>query len=59
VATALRDQSGPLGEVLSWVLTYERGRFECLEPAPAADAMLRDAYLVALRFAEEAETAAV
>jgi EAL and modified HD-GYP domain-containing signal transduction protein len=59
VATALRDQSGPLGEVLSWVLTYERGRFECLEPAPQADAMLRDAYLVALRFAEEAETTAV
>jgi EAL and modified HD-GYP domain-containing signal transduction protein len=57
VATALRDQSGPLGEVLSWVLTYERGRVECLEPAPEADAMLRDAYLVALRFAEEAETA--
>jgi c-di-GMP phosphodiesterase len=59
VAGALRDQSGPLGEVLSWVLTYERGRFECLEPAPEADAMLRDAYLVALRFAEEANTAAV
>ncbi|MDP9250726.1 MAG: HDOD domain-containing protein [Chloroflexota bacterium] len=59
VAGALRDQSGPLGEVLSWVLTYERGRFECLEPAPEADAMLRDAYLVALRFAEEAETASV
>jgi EAL and modified HD-GYP domain-containing signal transduction protein len=59
VAAALRDRSGPLGEVLSWVLTYERGRFECLEPAPKADAMLRDAYLVALRFAEEAETASV
>jgi len=59
VAAALRDQSGPLGEVLSWVLTYERGRFECLEPAPQADAMLRDAYLVALRFAEEANTAAI
>jgi hypothetical protein len=37
------------------VLTYERGRFECLQPAPEADAMLRDAYLVALRFAEEAD----
>jgi EAL and modified HD-GYP domain-containing signal transduction protein len=59
VAGALRDHSGPLGEVLSWVLTYERGRFDCLEPAPEADAMLRDAYLVALRFAEEANTAAV
>jgi EAL and modified HD-GYP domain-containing signal transduction protein len=55
VAAALRDQSGPLGEVLSWVLTYERGRFECLQPAPEADGMLRDAYLVALRFAEEAD----
>ncbi len=59
VSAALRDQSGPLGEVLSWVLTYERGRFECLEPAPEADAMLRDAYLVALRFAEESEVASV
>jgi hypothetical protein len=45
--------------VLSWVLTYERGRFECLEPAGEADAMLRDAYVVALRFAEEAEVTSV
>jgi EAL and modified HD-GYP domain-containing signal transduction protein len=59
VGAALRDCSGPLGEVLSWVLTYERGRFECLEPAAEADAMLRDAYLVALRFAEEAQAASV
>jgi EAL and modified HD-GYP domain-containing signal transduction protein len=56
VSAALLDRSGPLGEVLSWVLTYERGRFECLEPAPEADTMLRDAYLVALRFADEAES---
>jgi len=56
VAAALLDQSGPLGEVLSWVLTYERGHFECLAPAPQADLMLRDAYLVALRFADEADT---
>jgi c-di-GMP phosphodiesterase len=55
VSAALLDQSGPLGEVLAWVLTYERGRFECLAPAPQADAMLRDAYVVALRFADEAE----
>jgi c-di-GMP-related signal transduction protein len=46
VSAALLDQSGPLGEVLAWVLTYERGRFECLAPAPQADAMLRDAYVV-------------
>jgi c-di-GMP phosphodiesterase len=55
VAAALLDQSGPLGEVLSWVLTYERGHFECLAPSPQADRMLRDAYLVALRFADEAD----
>jgi EAL and modified HD-GYP domain-containing signal transduction protein len=55
VSAALLDRSGPLGEVLAWVLTYERGHFECLEPAPHADAMLRDAYVVALRFADEAD----
>jgi EAL and modified HD-GYP domain-containing signal transduction protein len=59
VAAALLDQSGPLGEVLSWVLTYERGHFECLTPSPQADLMLRDAYLVALRFADEADTGAL
>ncbi len=55
VAAALLDQSGPMGEVLGWVLTYERARFECLTPAPQADAMLRDAYVVALRFADQTE----
>ena len=59
VSAALLDQSGPLGEVLSWVLTYERGHFECLAPSPEADLMLRDAYLVALRFADEADTGTV
>jgi hypothetical protein len=29
-----------------------------LTPSPRADAVLRDAYVVALRFADEAETAA-
>jgi EAL and modified HD-GYP domain-containing signal transduction protein len=57
VADALLDQAGPLGEVLGWVLTYERAHFECLTPSPQADAMLRDAYVVALRFADEAEDA--
>jgi len=55
VAAALLDHSGPLGEVLAWVLTYERAHFECLAPSPQADAMLRDAYVVALRFADQAE----
>jgi EAL and modified HD-GYP domain-containing signal transduction protein len=59
VTEALHDQTGPLGEVLSWVLTYERGHFDCLAPSPAADAMLRDAYLVALRFAEGADSTAL
>ena len=40
------------------MLAYERGHFECLTPSPPADAMLRDAYVVALRFADEAESSA-
>jgi c-di-GMP phosphodiesterase len=59
VAAALLDRSGPLGEVLSWVLTYERGHFECLTPSPQADVVLRDAYVVALRFADEADTGSI
>jgi c-di-GMP phosphodiesterase len=58
VSDALLERSGHLGEVLDWVLTYERGRFECLTPSPRADAVLRDAYVVALRFADEAESSA-
>ena len=58
VSDALLAGSGHLGEVLDWVLTYERGHFERLAPSPRADAVLRDAYVVALRFADEAETAA-
>ena len=58
VSDALLGGSGRLGEVLDWVLAYERGDFECLTPSPRADAMLRDAYVVALRFADEAEPAA-
>lgn len=34
---------------------YERGEFDALgEPVPAADRILRDAYVRALRFADEA-----
>jgi hypothetical protein len=44
--------------MLDWVLAYERGHFECLTPSPRADAVLRDAYVVALRFADEAESSA-
>jgi hypothetical protein len=40
------------------VLAYERGHFECLTPSPRADAVLRDAYVVALRFADEAQASA-
>jgi c-di-GMP-related signal transduction protein len=58
VSDALLGRSGHLGEVLDWVLTYERGRFECLTPSPRADVVLRDAYVVALRFADEAEASA-
>jgi EAL and modified HD-GYP domain-containing signal transduction protein len=56
VSEALLERSGHLGEVLDWVLAYERGQFECLTPSPRADAVLRDAYVVALRFADEAES---
>ena len=58
VSDALLERSGHLSEVLDWVLAYERGDFECLTPSPRADAVLRDAYVVALRFADEAESAA-
>jgi len=58
VSDALLAGSGHLGEVLDWVLTYERGHFERLAPSPRADAVLRDAYVVALRFADEAESTA-
>jgi len=58
VSEALLERSGHLSEVLDWVLAYERGHFECLTPSPRADAVLRDAYVVALRFADEAESSA-
>ena len=46
---------GLLGELLTWVLTYERGRFESLAGgSPAADVILRDAYLEAVRWADAA-----
>ncbi len=56
VSDALLGRSGHLSEVLDWVLAYERGHFERLTPSPRADAVLRDAYVVALRFADEAGT---
>jgi EAL and modified HD-GYP domain-containing signal transduction protein len=58
VSEALLERSGHLSEVLDWVLAYERGHFERLTPSPRADAVLRDAYVVALRFADEAEASA-
>jgi c-di-GMP-related signal transduction protein len=55
VALALLKRAGPMGEVLEWVTAYERGEFDALgEPVPAADRILRDAYVRALRFADEA-----
>ena len=58
VSDALLQRSGHLSDVLDWVLAYERGHFACLTPSPRADAVLRDAYVVALRFADEAESSA-
>jgi EAL and modified HD-GYP domain-containing signal transduction protein len=54
VSAALRDRSGPIGEVLSWVTAYERGRFDGFAQSLGRDTLLRDAYVVALRFADEA-----
>ncbi|HYX86488.1 MAG TPA: HDOD domain-containing protein [Gaiellales bacterium] len=51
---ALLEREGPLGEVLDWVTAYERGEFAALgEPVPSADRILRDAYVAALRYADE------
>jgi EAL and modified HD-GYP domain-containing signal transduction protein len=55
VSLALLRRVGPMGEVLEWVTAYERGEFEALgEPVAAADRILRDAYVRALRFADDA-----
>jgi c-di-GMP phosphodiesterase len=54
VSDALRGRTGPLGEVLSWVIAYERGEFHRFAPALGHDTLLRDSYVVALRFADEA-----
>jgi len=56
VSDALRDHSGPLGEVLSWVIAYERGQFDAFTASLGRDTLLRDTYVVALRFADEAGT---
>jgi c-di-GMP phosphodiesterase len=54
VAEALLDRTGVLGEVLEWVVAYERGEFGLLgEPVPGADRVMRDSYVAALRFADE------
>jgi EAL and modified HD-GYP domain-containing signal transduction protein len=46
VSQALLTGEGLLGELLTWVLTYERGRFESLAGgSPAGDVILRDADL--------------
>ena len=58
VSNALLAGEGLLRELLSWVITYERGDFGSLDSgSPAADAILRDAYLEAMRWADEATVA--
>ena len=55
VSQALLTGDGLLGELLTWVMTYERGRFDSLGGgSPAADVILRDAYLEAVRWADDA-----
>jgi EAL and modified HD-GYP domain-containing signal transduction protein len=59
VGAALLDRSGVLGELLTWVLAYEKGTFDALSGgSPAAAAILRDAYLGAVRWADETCSAA-
>jgi EAL and modified HD-GYP domain-containing signal transduction protein len=59
VSVALLNHEGLLGQLLDWVLTYERGQFDQLEDAsPVADLLLRDAYLKSVRWADEAMGAA-
>ena len=60
VAAALLDLSGEMGAVLSWVLAYESGGFSALDGAgPAAERILRDAYLEAIAWADRACDSAV
>jgi EAL and modified HD-GYP domain-containing signal transduction protein len=60
VAAALLDLSGEMGAVLSWVLAYESGGFSALDGAgPAAERILRDAYLDAIAWADRACDSAV
>jgi EAL and modified HD-GYP domain-containing signal transduction protein len=60
VAAALLDLSGEMGAVLSWVLAYESGGFAALDGAgPAAERILRDAYLDAIAWADRACESAV
>jgi c-di-GMP phosphodiesterase len=55
LSAALLDLSGEMGAVLSWVLAYEMGGFAALEGAgPAAERVLRDAYLEAIAWADRA-----
>jgi EAL and modified HD-GYP domain-containing signal transduction protein len=53
VRAALLSREGPMGDALSWVMAYERGRFESLGGRSPADGMLRDAYLRAIAWADE------
>jgi len=52
VTAALRDRSGPLGELFATVLAYEEGRFDELGEPHRAD-LLRTCYLDALAWAAE------
>lgn len=50
---ALLDRSGPMGDVLSWVVAYEGGQFARLGAGhPAAERALRDAYVQAIAWAD-------
>jgi EAL and modified HD-GYP domain-containing signal transduction protein len=52
VRGALLTQEGPLGEVLTMVLAYERGQWERVREWPLAPEQVADAYLDALDWAE-------
>jgi c-di-GMP-related signal transduction protein len=53
IIAALASRAGELGEHLRWVEAYERGRLDEIGAAAVSPALLRDAYLRAVAWADE------
>jgi c-di-GMP phosphodiesterase len=54
VARALASREGDLGAHLRWIESYERGRLGEIEPSAVSLTLLRDAYIRAVAWADEA-----